>query len=183
MKTLNKITSTVEKLQIILGSVNFTIFVIAVVCQVTSRMIAIPMTWTEDLANYNFIWAIFMGASVILNRNQHFRFTAVEALFKKKWHEIYNIFIYLGIMIFSAFILVYGIELTITFWDYTWNSIPSFKMGYHWLCVPIMGATMTWYSFSHILNHVSNIKNKKYKDFNVIESLEETEHINIEGGE
>lgn len=183
LKTIHKITDTVERAQIALGCTTFMIFVTAVICQVASRFFKIPMVWTEDLANYSFIWSVYMGASVIFNRNQHFKFNVIEMKMKGKWHEIYTIIINLAVFIFCAIVFCYGIQLVQNFWGYKWNSIPQLRMGYHWICVPIMGLTMSVYAVGHIAEAVGNLKNKTFHNFDLLQSIEETEHINLEGGD
>lgn len=183
LKIIHKITNTIERIQIGLGCVTFMVFLISAICQVISRLIKVPMVWTEDLANYSFIWTVFMGASVIFKRNQHFKFNVVEMKMKGVWHEVYNILVNAAILIFCAIVFRYGIQLVQSFWNYKWNSIPQLRMGYHWLCVPLMGSTMSLYAVGHIAEAISNIKNKTYHDLDLMESIEETEHVDIEGGE
>lgn len=183
-KIIQKFTSGVEKFQIVLGCATFTMFLIAAVCQVTSRLIKVPMVWTEDVANYSFIWSVFMGGSVILLRKQHFKFTFVETKLKKAPKELYNVAIYGLILAFCVLITVYGVQLVTSFWNYRWNSLPALRMGYHWLCVPIMGFCMSVYSIQHIVTALENIRTKNFTEFDLLKSIEETENVEIraEGG-
>lgn len=183
LKATEKITGTLEKLQIGLGCVTFLVFLTSAVFQVISRLIKVPMVWTEDMANYSFIWTVFMGAAVIFKRNQHFKFNVVEMKMKGVYHEYYDIAINAAILIFCANVCIYGIQVTQKFWNNKWNSIPSLKMGYTWLCVPLVGLTMSIYAIGHIVECLDHIQRKEYREFNLMESIEETEHVEVKGGE
>jgi TRAP-type C4-dicarboxylate transport system permease small subunit len=42
------------------------------VCQIASRyLLNAPLTWTEELARYLYIWACYLGAAVALRRGTH----------------------------------------------------------------------------------------------------------------
>jgi len=45
---------------------------VTMILQVTFRyVLAAPLTWTEELARYLYIWACFLGAPVALRRGNH----------------------------------------------------------------------------------------------------------------
>ncbi len=148
----------IEKIQLTIGVVCLSIFFIAILIQVFARYFGIPVIWTEEVANYSFIWAVFMGASIMVNHRQHFRFEGLSKKLKGKPKIILDIIIDGILLIFNVLILYYGCIVTMKFWNYNWVSLPSFKMGYVWLCIPIMGATMSIYVISHIKDHISKFK-------------------------
>ena len=72
MERIRKIHSVVEKAQIILGTIFISIFLLTILLQIGSRIFKISITWSEDVAKYSFVWAVFMGASWAVGSNQHF---------------------------------------------------------------------------------------------------------------
>jgi TRAP-type C4-dicarboxylate transport system permease small subunit len=58
----------------------FAAILLVMVLQVTFRyVLAAPLTWTEELARYLYIWACWLGAPVALRRGNHITITVVSA--------------------------------------------------------------------------------------------------------
>ena len=149
---MNKFIGILEKIQIFLGSIALISFFIAIVVQIITRYIGISVTWTEEVANYSFIWAVFMGAAVMLNRREHFAFDTLLNKLSPRKHTILKTFIDILLIIFNAFITYYGFLILNHFWDYRWETLPELKMGYVWIIIPIMSISMILYSLNHIFN-------------------------------
>ncbi|TCO77415.1 TRAP transporter small permease [Marinisporobacter balticus] len=152
------IIKTIEKIQLRMGVVALSIFFLAILIQVFSRYAGISVIWTEEIANYSFIWAIFMGAAVMVNRKSHFRFNLLSQKIKGKKKIFLDITVDSILLIFNVFVSYYGIIATKSFWNYRWVAIQNFKMGYVWLCIPIMGITMAIYMMGHIIEGVKEMK-------------------------
>jgi len=148
----------IEKTQMTIGVITLSIFFIAIIIQIVSRHIGIAIIWTEEVANYSFIWSIFMGASVMVYQREHFSFDFLTIRMTGKKKSILMIVIDIFILLFSVAILYYGIEAAITFWNYNWVALPEMKMGYVWISLPIMGFTMAVYTISHLFNSFKELK-------------------------
>ena len=49
---------------------------VALVLQVVSRyVLGLPLAWTEELARYCFVWAVFIGASQVMRHREHIAIT------------------------------------------------------------------------------------------------------------
>ncbi len=150
-----------ERIQLTIGVLFLVVFFITIVIQVITRYMGVSAIWTEEVATYSFIWAVFMGASVMLNRREHFKFDLLLNKLtgkSKKSLFLINDFI---LLLFSIGLFYLGIEAVQNFWNYTWVSIPELKMGYVWISIPIMGGTMVIYTFAHILRNVRNFSEKE----------------------
>lgn len=150
-----------EKFQMALGVIFLSIFFIAILVQIVTRYIGVSVIWTEEVANYSFIWAIFMGAAVMVNRREHFSFDFLTQKLKGKKRASLLTVIDAIVAIFAFFITLYGYEAVTTFWNYNWLSLPELKMGYIWIAIPVMGVTMLIYSLNHIFNHIKVLLNKE----------------------
>lgn len=133
------------KLQETLGMILLSVFFLAILAQISARYLSIPLVWTEELANYSFIWAVFMGASVMVYHKGHFSFTFFSERFQGRRAAGYDLFISAVLLCFTVPMTFYGAIVVMEFWDYNWITLPWVKMGYTWLCLPITGATMTLY--------------------------------------
>jgi len=151
---------SLEKIQMTFGIVFLSIFFLTIIVQIVTRYLGISVIWTEEVANYSFIWAIFMGAAVMVNRREHFNFDFLAMKLKGKKRAGLHIVIDAIVLIFSVFLTIYGYEAVTTFWSYNWIALPALKMGYIWLAIPVMGATMAIYSAGHIVKHISVLRGK-----------------------
>ncbi|NBJ70084.1 TRAP transporter small permease [Roseburia sp. 1XD42-34] len=158
---LKKCIRLLEKTQIILGFACLTIFFLVIMLQIVTRYMGISVIWTEEVANYSFIWAIFMGASVMVNRREHFSFDLLLRKLKGKSRLILCFVNDFLLIIFNSVIFLLGMQVVIEFWNYTWATIPEMKMGYVWLAVPIMSGSMVVYSIAHLINHIHSWKAKE----------------------
>ena len=61
------------------------------------------------------------------------------------------------LLLFSIAVSYYGIQAVMGFWDYRWVALPALKMGYVFLCLPIMGISMTIYLLNHISQDMQNL--------------------------
>lgn len=161
---MKRFVQALEKLQITVGVIFLCIFFIVIVLQIITRYMGISVIWTEEVANYSFIWAIFMGAAVMVNRREHFNFDFFLRKLQGKKKDSLNIFNDLVLIIFNTIIFLLGIQVVSEFWNYTWASIPEMKMGYIWIAIPIMAGTMTIYSLSHLIDHIKSLKAKEVSE-------------------
>jgi TRAP-type C4-dicarboxylate transport system permease small subunit len=156
---LKKIISVLQKIQIAVGTVCLTIFLLSVLVQIFSRYLGIAVTWTEDVSLYAFIWAVFMGAAAMVYEGKHFAFTSLADNIKSPViKSCLSIIISALILFFAVLMLYYGVKITRQFWNYQWVTIPAFKRGPVWLCLPIAGGAMTAYSLYHIGVDIFNFK-------------------------
>jgi TRAP-type C4-dicarboxylate transport system permease small subunit len=158
----NRIIFLLQKTQIAAGGICLSIFLVSVIAQILCRYIGVSVLWTEDVSMYSFIWAVFMGASAMVYERRHFAFTSLsDSLSSPREKLVVALIISALIMTFSFFMLYYGILITRQFWNYKWITIPKFKRGPVWLCMPVAGATMALYSLSLIINDISIFRKKR----------------------
>lgn len=155
---MKKLIDGLQKLQIAVGGFFLMVFLITVVSQMALRYLSIAATWTEDVAMYSFIWAVFMGAGAMVYEKRHFAFTSLGDMLKDdKVKSILSLFISLVMLIFAVLMVYYGYKVTKQFWNYTWVNIPQFKRGPTWLCLPICGLTSALYLLQQIADELGAI--------------------------
>ncbi|WP_181347535.1 TRAP transporter small permease [Thalassobacillus sp. CUG 92003] len=150
-----------ERVQLGIGVLCLCIFFVAILIQVATRFLGISVVWTGEVANYSFIWAVFMGAAVMLNRREHFKFDLLLKKLKGKVRSSLTLLNDLILLAFSIGILNYGILAVQNFWNYNWTSLSEMKMGYVWISIPIMGGTMAIYLIAHIIHNLRNFNREE----------------------
>ncbi|MCA1020569.1 TRAP transporter small permease [Halobacillus litoralis] len=150
-----------ERIQLTVGVLFLITFFVTIIIQVATRFMGVSAVWTEEVATYSFIWSVFMGAAVMLNRREHFQFDFLLKKLKGKGKNSLYLLNDLILLVFSIAIFYYGIEACQNFWNYNWVSLPQVKMGYVWISVPIMGGTMAIYTLAHIFRNVKNFSTEE----------------------
>lgn len=161
---MNTFVKTLEKIQITIGIIALVIFFIAILIQISTRYMGLSVLWTEEVSTYSFIWAMFMGASVMVNHREHFSFDTIQYKLSNINRNRLNMFIDGLLITFNIFITVYGIQIINHFWNYRWETVSFMKMGYVWLVIPIMAASMIIYSLHHIIERVKSDKDRRHKE-------------------
>ncbi|MFD1065958.1 TRAP transporter small permease [Oceanobacillus locisalsi] len=158
---MKKTIQALEKAQITIGIIFLCTFFFVIVLQIVTRQLGISIIWTEEAANYSFIWAVFMGAAVMVNRREHFNFDFLQQKLKGKKRIFLSLFNDSVLIIFNVCIFLLGLQVVNEFWNYTWSTLPEMKMGYVWIAIPIMAGTMLVYTLSHMVQHVQHLKAKE----------------------
>lgn len=157
---MKKALGYLQKLQIAAGGIFLSIFLCSVVIQMGCRYMGIAAIWTEDVSMYAFIWAAFMGGAAMVYEQRHFAFTSISDMMTNKTLKR---FLTLGIavvmLVFSLLMFYYGCKITKQFWNYRWVSLPDFKRGPTWLCIPVCGATSSLYLIGQIVEDVKALMN------------------------
>ena len=126
-----------------------TFLVFCVIWQVISRyVIGKPSTVTDELARYLFMWVALIGAAYTTGLKRHLAIDLLTMKLTGKRKLINEIFIQLTIAAFAFVVLVYGgTNLALKTLE-TGQVTPAlgFEMGYMYLCLPISGAFMIFYS-------------------------------------
>ena len=136
-------------------------FVFAVILQVATRYIpGFSWLWTEQVANYSFIWSIMMGASVGVRNKQHFSLSVLTDRFVGKTAWLNKIHIQGLIGFFGLFLFYHGVVLTKIFWNWSLTSLPQVRQGYFWMALPVCGITMSIYAFYNAYEQVRDRNNE-----------------------
>lgn len=155
---MKKFVDSLQKAQVIAGTVFLLIFLLSVTFQVFSRYLEIPATWTQDVSMYSFIWAVFMGASAMVYEKKHFAFTSLSDYIKSEKFKIcLGILISILMLVFSVLMLYYGTIITKQFWNYRWVNIPALPRGITWICLPISGLTSSIYLITIITEDIKTL--------------------------
>ncbi|GIO24527.1 TRAP transporter small permease [Oceanobacillus sp. J11TS1] len=158
---MKKFIQALEKVQIVIGVLFLCVFFCVVVLQIVTRHLGVSIIWTEEAANYSFIWAVFMGAAIMVNRREHFNFDFLQQKLQGKKRLYLSLFNDTVLIIFNVCIFLLGLQIVSEFWNYTWSTLPDMKMGYVWIAIPIMAGTMLIYTLSHMAQHVHKLKAKE----------------------
>lgn len=75
-----------------------------------------PLSWTEEVGTFLFVYLVFIGASLALKKNEHFALEIVTDSLPGKIRSAMRILIGLLVIVFSALVLWFGVKLAVGGW-------------------------------------------------------------------
>jgi TRAP-type C4-dicarboxylate transport system permease small subunit len=115
MSILNKFNDGAAKLEKILLVIMLAVMLILGILQVFARFILqSPISWSEALLTYMFIWCSYIGAALGIYTVDHFRIDALVNMLPPKAQKVIGAVVCLVIIGFSIFIIRYGFKLALS---------------------------------------------------------------------
>lgn len=156
MKTLQKISDTVNKGVSYLGIVVFVVLIVTCVLQVFFRfVIDDSLSWSEELARYAFIWMHMLGISLLIEGSEHATVTAVLDLLHGAIRKVVDVLIQLvilangAIMVWSGAVLAWSSKSNLS----TALSLPMWCIN---ISVAVGGILIIFQCIVHIIMILTN---------------------------
>jgi len=141
--------------------VGFLIMCISVILQVVFRyVLKIVAPWTEELARFSCIWAVFLGAAVCFEESAHIKIDVIIAKVSRK--AVNHILLLINIFVTSTFIVVvfYGSILLLKIgWADSATTIPI-QMGLVYLALPISMGSIAIFGILRLCEALAGTKDK-----------------------
>lgn len=159
---LNLVNQILTRLIIVISS----LLVICVVWQVLSRyVLAAPSTATDELARFLFMWVGLLAAAYGVNVKSHLAIDLLTMNLTGKRKAVSELIIEVAIALFAAVAMVYGGIGLVTKTLETGQISPAMglEMGYIYLCLPISGVLILFYSIVNIWEQLTFIASPEAK--------------------
>lgn len=92
----------------------FAAILVTMVLQVAFRyVLATPLTWTEELARYLYIWACWLGAPVAMRRGNHIVIAFVQDRLPGRLARVVGLVTQAAALVFLVQLLIQGTILTV----------------------------------------------------------------------
>ena len=142
MKKMIGFLDTTMKSGVILSTAVMTV---ACALQVLSRyLLPHPLSWTEELARYAFIYWSFLGAAYVVRLNGHLGMDVVVNLLPKKLRAWTQRVVFVITLSFTVLVTVEGIRITLSQIGQEGIMIPI-SLAWIYGVVPFTGFVMTLY--------------------------------------
>ena len=105
----------------------------------------LPLSWTEEVARYTFIWWVFFGAIIAFREGRHLGIDALVNLFPKPLLRYWGIGIYLCILGYLGVMFFQGLKLTRAQMIHN-TPITDVPLGLITLVIPVCAAIMGLYA-------------------------------------
>lgn len=108
-----------------------------------------PISWSEELCRYLFVWSTMLGAVVVSANHEHFKVDFLINLLPKYLQSVIKYFSFILVTVFSCVLIVFGIKLMIA------NQIRvspalGIKMSYVYTILPLNGILVILHVFESI---------------------------------
>ena len=104
-----------------------------------------PLTWSEELARYLFIWCAFLGWIVASRRNSHLAMTFVVDRVANAARIVTAALVQVATLVFAWLLGTRGLALVRNNWDVENVAVP-FNLGVVYLIEPIAAAFIALYA-------------------------------------
>jgi TRAP-type C4-dicarboxylate transport system permease small subunit len=106
--------SVVDHIEEVLSGVFFASVLLLVLVQIFCRYILnSPLTWSEELARYLFVWVVFLGASTAIKSRSHTRFSLLLQRLPERGQRILVIVGNMSLLPFLAILIYQGSHLAV----------------------------------------------------------------------
>lgn len=149
MVALDNVIKRIERLIIQLA-----LFVMVVVtfAQVVARFVFMsPLSWSEEMGRFLFVWITFFGASYALSFNKHFCVDFLLSALSPAMKKHFETAISVVILSFCAIMVYYGTVVT-KFTILQVSPAMLLPMTYPYLCIPISGIFMIIHTITHMVS-------------------------------
>ena len=156
LRKVSKITSKIEKL---LYYLFFIVMMLSIFLQITSRMARVPLSFTEELSRFSYIWIVFVGFAYTKRNNINIRVEFFVELLPKKIQKGIRYFLELLELGIFIFVLYWGIEL-VKFNKVMLSTAMEISMLFVYIAVPISFTFAVFNSICRIID-ISGISTMK----------------------
>ncbi len=105
-----------------------------------------PMTWSEELARYLFIWCAFLGWIIASRRGGHLAMSFVAERLPPRVQATLSVVIALATLFFAWILGSRGFKLVTNNWDIENVAVP-FTLGVVYLIVPVASLAIAAYAW------------------------------------
>jgi TRAP-type C4-dicarboxylate transport system permease small subunit len=108
-----------------------------------------PLTWSEELARYLFIWCAFLGWLIASRRNTHLAIGFLADRMSRRSRALLAIALQLATLGFAYVLGTRGARLVANNWDVENVAVP-FNLGVVYLIEPLAAAVIAFYALDAI---------------------------------
>ena len=146
----------IEKVCEGIGTLSVAAFVVMISLQVVCRnFLKIPMVWANDISVVCFVWAVFLGSAIAVRHRAHYVLAFLPDRFEKS-NCLLDIISNIAGIIFFYVMIRYGTVYTIMGMKRLSKAI-NIPQAYFFMCIPLSGCFMMWYTLIHMVNDVKRM--------------------------
>lgn len=105
MKVLSFLNKHLEEA---LCAVLLSVMTIVIFMQIVCRVFGLPLSWTEEIGRYMFIWLIYIGCASAIRKRKHICVELLDLVLKERGRFVLSIISNVIFLIFVGILTYYG---------------------------------------------------------------------------
>ena len=119
--------------------------------QVSSRYVfQAPITFSEEMGRFLFIWMSFLGAAIAMKHDKHIRLDVFHGKIRPALRHLFDVSVFLLILCFSVLVCAQGLKLSAATTRQI-APVSRIPMAYMYLIIPISAFFMGCYAARHLI--------------------------------
>jgi TRAP-type C4-dicarboxylate transport system permease small subunit len=102
-----------------------------------ARLLKYPMNWAMDMSTCLFAWSCFLSGDIAWRENKLMSVDVLVKLYPEKVKRFMKLFNYIVLMGFFLYLIFFGLSLSYTTRERTFQGIPGFSYTWVTLSVPV----------------------------------------------
>jgi TRAP-type C4-dicarboxylate transport system permease small subunit len=132
-----KAKSLITRLEEIVSSFCLSAMIVIISVQVFRRyVLQSSLDWSEELARYFFIWAVYIGCSFATQEDRHLEVTILRHVNQGKWAKPITTIAYVLTIIFCGLVSVWGTQM-VFFLINTGQKTQALEISMFWIYIAI----------------------------------------------
>jgi len=137
------------------------LMVLAVLLQVFYRYVLLsPLSWSEELARFTFVWITFLGGAMALGKHLHFGIDYMVNKFPPKFKELLEVMTMGLILVFVVVLFFKGVAVAGAARDFKSAGL-GMRMDLVYGVIPLSSLIMAYYTISDIMTAVRKLLNRR----------------------
>lgn len=129
--------SLITRIEEVVSSFCLSAMIVIISMQVFRRyVLQNSLDWSEELARYFFIWAVYVGCSFATKEDRHLEVTILRHVNKGKWAKPITITAYLLTILFCGCVTVWGTQM-VFFLMNTGQKTQALEIRMFWVYIAI----------------------------------------------
>jgi TRAP-type transport system small permease protein len=129
-------------------------FVIVLLSVIFRVVVAVPASWTEELAQYTLIFLAFIGAAALMRDDGHIAITVFADRMGKGARQVLNIINRLIVLPFLVVFTLGAFENMQMNWGVELPTVAWMKIGYMYLVLFLSGLIMVFYLLMNLYSEI-----------------------------
>lgn len=120
-------------------------------------VLPVPISFTEELGRFLFIWISFLGAAIVMKRDEHIRLDLFQGFVSARALAVVRIFVFTCIAFLSVAMLITAPRLLSVAARQT-AAVSRISMGTIYLILPLSAALTLAYALWHLGHTVAGLR-------------------------
>lgn len=151
MRHLVKINDFITRIAKNVAIGAFIVMIISSSLQILFRYVLdIPLSWTEELSRYTFVWSTALGISIFMRGRKHSSVDLLESFLPERYGKWLLALSDLLCEVFFAVVVIGGVRMVTVTMDQMSPAL-GIPMGFMYLSIPLSGAIMMLMSMENFL--------------------------------